>query len=265
MSLAVTTRSIRQLRLTTNLCLHATAPERWAAALSGNKMLKAKTFHCQWHLPVLRSPRGWLKACSCPQHPWRFTSGTWDKEIREHEVQPCVICVVFCFHFMISNITHFIAWWTVVSLCGSWWLSGSTLSVTVPWSPKPSPRDQTGMEGWWEGKSCWVEAATFTEHLLFSLWFILKAVLVDPTMLTQVWPTPHPHPCHKWGEGEVLPDKKSLTHVTKHSQWDKFLPCLLDTHPAEELLNHQPEAVPGFKVLLNDVPDETGRNYSRVP
>lgn len=61
---------------------------------------------------------------------------------------------------------------------------------------------------------------------------MLTQPLVQPNV------TPHPHPCSKWDEVEVLPDKKSLTtHVTKYSQQDKFLPCLLDSYPAEELLN----------------------------
>lgn len=128
----------------------------------------------------------------------------------------------------------------MVTLPGSWWLRGSTLSVAVPWWAKPTPTGSgiTLTWGWWEGKPCWIEARTFTGHLLLSLWFILKVVLVDPTMPTHLpsqMSPPHPHPCNKWGE--AVPDKKILTHVTKYSQQDKFLPCLLDSHPAEELFN----------------------------
>lgn len=99
------------------------------------------------------------------------------KEIREHQVQPCVICVGFCLQFIISNITQFIAWcidgrsaqWVV-----TWWQhpawgqchGGSPTSKARAYMHRL--RDQN-MRGPWEGKPCWVEAVTSTAHLPCSL------------------------------------------------------------------------------------------------
>lgn len=93
------------------------------------------------------------------------------KEIREHQVQPCVICVVFCFHFMISNITQFIAWGTDAHSAWQLVTQGQHLvcdSAMVTQAHTHGLGDQTDMGGWWKGKPCWVEARTFTEHLLLS-------------------------------------------------------------------------------------------------
>lgn len=94
------------------------------------------------------------------------------EEIREHQVQLCVICVVFCFHFMISNITQFIAWWTDGD--SAWqlvtqWQCPVCDSAMLAQTYTHRLRDQTDMGGWWERKHCWVEAMTFTEHLCLSL------------------------------------------------------------------------------------------------
>lgn len=153
------------------------------------------------------------------------------------------MCYLCCLSLLVFDVTRcsvycLVDWW---SLCLA---AGDTVAAPCLWQchgePSLHPRAQGSHwhGGWWEGKPCCVEARTFTEHLLLSLWFILKVVLVDPTMPTHLpsqMSPPHPHPCNKWGE--AVPDKKNLTHVTKYSQQDKLLPCLLDSHPAEELFN----------------------------
>lgn len=98
--------------------------------------------------------------------------GSKNKEIREHQVQPCVIYVVFCFHFTVSDITQFIAWWTDGH--SVWQLVTQRQrpvwdSAMVAQAHTHRLRGQTDMGGWWEGKPCWVEAMTFTEHLPLSV------------------------------------------------------------------------------------------------
>jgi len=61
----------------------------------------------------------------------------------------------------------------------------------------------------------------------------------DITTLT-AWPqakSTFPPPLNKRGETEVLPEKHSLTHVTKYRQRGWFLPHPLLSCAAEELLN----------------------------
>jgi len=62
-----------------------------------------------------------------------FLVGLKTKEIREHQVQPRIICVGFCLQFIASNITQFIAWWIHSCSAWRWWLDSSALPETAPW------------------------------------------------------------------------------------------------------------------------------------
>lgn len=144
----------------------------------------------------------------------------------------------------------------MVALRGGWqhpaWgqcRGGSPTSTA--WAYTHGLRDQNNVRGPWEGKPCWVEAVTSTAHLPRSLWVILKAAPADPAMFAQpfartdvttltVWSQAKatflpPH--NKQSETEVLPEKYSLTHTAKYSQQGRFLPHLLVSHPAEQLLS----------------------------
>lgn len=141
-----------------------------SSSIFRDKMLKAKPFRVSGTSQSYDHLGGGSKPA--PDHSTHggFPVELKSKEIREHQVQPCVICVVFRFHFMISNITQFIAWradghsaWQLVTqqqhpVCDS---------ALVTQAYTHGLRDQTDMG--WEGKPCWLQAMTFTEHLLLSL------------------------------------------------------------------------------------------------
>lgn len=181
------------------------------------------------------------------------------------------MCYLCCLSLLVFDVTRcsvycLVDWW---SLCLA---AGDTVAAPCLWQchgePSLHPRAQGSHwhGGWWEGKPCCVEARTFTEHLLLSLWFILKVVLVDPTMPTHLpsqMSPPHPHPC-KNGVKQFQTRKIWLMSLNTANKTSFFLVCLTPIQQKSSL-TRWPKAVAKFKVLLNDVADETGRSYSRIP